>query len=305
MSTRTRVTAEVERVNYAPSGLNLLDLEVFPVSDLRRRVQRSHMLRTHRYSFHMLVLVTRGECTATIDLTSISCKPGSLVAIEPYQAHRFGAEEDWDGWMVLFRPEFLVTSRDSPDASFIGKSTRMQQLLPVHLSLQGVQRDVVEATILQMGRDAKLKVHQQTLHELLRHQLCALLLRLRTLHIDHFVQRDAMRTNLRRFRSFEQVVETKLETWRQVAQYAAFLNCSEKSLTRATMEMAGVNAKTFIASRVNLEAKRLLVHTELSVAAIAERLGFEQPTYFVKFFRREARCTPGEFRRRYRIAASS
>jgi AraC-like DNA-binding protein len=64
------------------------------------------------------------------------------------------------------------------------------------------------------------------------------------------------------------------------------------------MEVAGVRAKALITLRINLEAKRLLAHTGLSIALIGERLGFEDPTNFVKFFKREVGCAPGEFRRR-------
>jgi AraC-like DNA-binding protein len=67
------------------------------------------------------------------------------------------------------------------------------------------------------------------------------------------------------------------------------------------VEGAGVNAKSFIASRINLEAKRLLAHTVLPIAVIGEQLGFQEPTNFVKFFKREAGCTPGQFRRRQMI----
>jgi AraC-like DNA-binding protein len=93
-------------------------------------------------------------------------------------------------------------------------------------------------------------------------------------------------------------VEKTFWKWHRVADYANPLGCSEKSLARAAMEVAGVNAKAFITSRINLEAKRLLGHTALSIALIGERLGFEDPTNFVKFFKREVGCTPGEFRRR-------
>lgn len=76
------------------------------------------------------------------------------------------------------------------------------------------------------------------------------------------------------------------------------MGCSAKTLTRAAREVAGVQAKTFITRRITLEAKRLLAHGASSIALIGERLGFEDPTNFVKFFKREAGCTPGEFRRR-------
>ena len=66
-----------------------------------------------------------------------------------------------------------------------------------------------------------------------------------------------------------------------------------------------MTAKAFIAARIALEAKRLLVHTNYSVATIADKLGFDEPTNFSKFFRREARCTPAEFRRMHISEAQS
>lgn len=44
-------------------------------------------------------------------------------------------------------------------------------------------------------------------------------------------------------------------------RHNTFFGCTEKTLTRAAMSMAGVTTKAFIASHISLEAKRLLVHT--------------------------------------------
>jgi len=67
--------------------------------------------------------------------------------------------------------------------------------------------------------------------------------------------------------------------------------------------MVGVGAKTFIASRLALEAKRLLVHTEMPISAIAHQLGFDEATNFTKFFRSIEGCTPGDFRRRSDVSS--
>ena len=92
-------------------------------------------------------------------------------------------------------------------------------------------------------------------------------------------------------------MEKHFAKWHQVADYAQQLGCLEKSLTRAAMAAVGMSAKAFISSRINLEAKRLLVHTGLPVAVIAENLGFDEATNFIKFFKREVGFTPAEFRR--------
>src|ERR1700730_3594648 len=49
-----------------------------------------------------------------------------------------------------------------------------------------------------------------------------------------------------------------------------------------------------------LEAKRLLLHSELSIAEIGYELGFEDPSYFSRFIRREIETSPVELRHRIR-----
>lgn len=135
------------------------------------------------------------------------------------------------------------------------------------------------------------------MHALLRYQLYALLSRLSIFHDRQEARVETSSRVLQRFKRFQQLVEKHFAKWRRVAEYAEQLGCTEKSLTRATMVAAGMSAKAFISSRINLEAKRLLVHTDSSVTLIAESLGFEEATNFIKFFKRETGCTPAEFRR--------
>jgi AraC-like DNA-binding protein len=289
--------AGIEQLNYRASGAHSLDLEIFSVSELRQRVGPGFLRSTHQYRFYMLLCVTRGECTHMIDFRRIACKPGSLLTFQPAQAHRFGFEQEWDGWVVLFRPEFLLSSQATAPVTDLKLAAGLERV-PEHLCLQDHERRVVMGAIVQMRKDCRIEAPPEQVHALLRHQLYALLLRLTVLHGREQAQEDTTSVGLQRFRNFQRLVEKRFWQWHRVAEYADLLGCSEKSLTRAAMEVAGVKAKALITLRINLEAKRLLAHTGLSIALIGERLGFEDPTNFVKFFKREVGCAPGEFRRR-------
>ncbi len=253
------------------------------------------MRRTHRYAFHTLVCVTHGTCTQLIDFKPVPCEPGSLLMLRPGQAHTFGHQEDWDGWLILFRSEFLLP-RAAPARDL--KLAVELETFPEHLRLRHHELRSVTRAIAQMREDAALDGPAEDLHTLLRYQLYALLSRLRVVH-GQKEGHDAMSSRaLQRFRRFQQLVEQSFTKWQQVTEYAKRLGCTEKSLTRAATVAVGMSAKAFIAARVNLEAKRLLVHTDLSVTSIAEKLGFDEATNFCKFFKRETGCTPAEFRRR-------
>ena len=267
------------------------------MADLRRRGSREKVQATHRYEFHALVCVTQGVCTQIVDFKQISCSPGALIMLRPGQAHNYGCDEDWDGWNILFRPEFVLP------ASTAARDVKLAidlASLPEHIVLSSDELRTVMDSIQRMCEDTQLDAPLDDVHALLRHQLHALLARLSILHGRQRTQEPVISPALQRFKRFQQLVEERFAQWHQVADYATQLGYSEKSLARAVEAAMGMTAKAFIAARVNLEAKRLLVHTDLTIATIAGKLGFEEPTNFSKFFKREAGCTPAEFRQRQR-----
>ena len=296
---------DIQRLGYSPQPSNPLNLEVFSVSDLRGRAKEQLRL-THRYEFHTLVCVTQGKCTQMVDFKSISCEPGSLLVVRAGQAHNYGHGEDWEGWNVLFRPEFILPNATaSSTTSHDLKAALHLEKLHEHMVLSSQELSTVTGLIQQMREDTLMDASQEEVNALLRHQLHSLLARLSILQGRRQVQDSLISPALQRFRRFQQLVEQNFARWHQVADYASRLGYTEKTLARAVMTSMDMSAKVYIAARIVLEAKRLLVHTDLSVVAIAEKLGFDEPTNFSKFFKREAACTPAEFRRRQNAATQA
>ncbi len=294
--------ADIRRLSYRPRTPCQLDLEIFTVADLRQRGSKEKVRTTHRYEFHMLVCVTQGVCTQVADFKPILCAPGSLLVLRPGQAHNFGRGEDWDGWIVLFRPEFILPVSTTPRDLKLAVDL---ERLPEHIVLSSNELRTVTDSIQQMREDTQLDAPFDDVQALLRHQLHALLTRLNIRQGRQQAQEPVISPALQRFRRFQQLVEERFAQWHQLADYASQLGYTEKSLARAVAASMGMTAKAFIAARINLEAKRLLVHTDSSVATIAEKLGFEEATNFSKFFKREVGCTPAEFRRGQRTESPS
>nr|WP_295883964.1 helix-turn-helix domain-containing protein [uncultured Devosia sp.] len=286
----------MDQLAYRPSGREL-DVEVFRFSDLRRRVGRAEILALYHYSFHTLVCVTEGEVIQQLDFQPLTCSAGSLLVVRPGQVHSFGSDAGWDGWMVLFRADFLPsetqTTADLLPALGLDR-------LPDHLPLSAADFHAVSEIITRMQLDAAIDAGARDVHALLRYQLCALLLRLTILQDRQVGGADTRSLAVQRFARFRRLVEQNYAGWHQVATYAAALGCTEKSLTRAALEATGQSAKRVITARIALEAKRLLAHTDRSIYLIAEGLGFEEATNFAKFFKRETNCTPIGFRRQYK-----
>ncbi len=291
------MTMEIQRLGYQPQAPYRLDLEVFSVADLRLRA-KEELRQTHRYEFHTVVCVTQGTCTQVVDFKSITCAPGSLLVVRAGQAHNYGQGADWDGWNLLFRPEFVLpVSTTSHDLRLALDLER----LPEHMVLSGPALGKATDLFQQMHEDTLIDAPQEDVHSLLRHQLHTLLTRLSILQGRRQTQEPLVSPASQRFQRFQQLVDKRFAQWHLVADYAGQLGYTEKSLARAVAAAAGTTAKAFIAARINLEAKRLLVHLDMPVATIAEKLGFDEPTNFSKFFKREVGCTPAEFRKRQRV----
>ena len=76
------------------------------------------------------------------------------------------------------------------------------------------------------------------------------------------------------------------------------MNISTKTLYNNVMEVAHITPLQMIDNRIILESKRMLKYTGLRVTEIAYQLGFNDPSYFVKFFKKQTGCLPLEFRGR-------
>jgi AraC-like DNA-binding protein len=101
---------------------------------------------------------------------------------------------------------------------------------------------------------------------------------------------------------FKDLLETGYKIQKQVNYYAKEIIITEKRLNQATSRVLGKTPKEIIDDRIMLEAKRILAHTTETVKEIGFDLGFEEPTNFIKYFKKHSTVTPTEFREKNTLA---
>lgn len=275
------------------------------MAELRRRVGDADARGLERIDFHCLILVTAGRYAHMVDFETQVMTPGSLLFLQPGQVHRFGDLSGCDGWLLVFRSELLPSRSDtrSEARTDVGADKAVAELelmqlaeeQRTHLRLSAAARLAVTEAFERMADDARHSP-SRALNRLLRSQVQSLLLRLQLEGAPSTADDRVEPAILHRYRRYRAAVERNFARWHGVAPYAARLGCSEKSLTRAALLVTDRSAKSVLTERLVLEARRLLAHTLLPVAAIGDQLGFAEATNFVKFFRRETGLTPGAFR---------
>jgi AraC-like DNA-binding protein len=91
---------------------------------------------------------------------------------------------------------------------------------------------------------------------------------------------------------FQQFVNQHFLTRKTVEAYAELLTVSPNYLSQTIKVTMGKTARRVIAERILLEAKNLLAYTNLSIAEIADYLGYTEPTHFTRFFRTSLGLSP-------------
>lgn len=97
-------------------------------------------------------------------------------------------------------------------------------------------------------------------------------------------------------RKFSQLVEKHFFEFHSVSDYALMLNITPKNLNRKIISLKKRSPNQIIKARIILEAKRLLAHTDLSIKEIAYSIGYNDISYFNRFFKVHTDSTPQNFR---------
>ncbi|MER6975655.1 AraC family transcriptional regulator [Streptomyces carpinensis] len=271
-------------------------MEVWDFPRLAERAVRHgvDLYQPLRAEFHHLITVRSGWLRTWLDGAEHVVGPGAWLWIRPGQVYRFRSDIGGaEGTVLLFTPGFL-------DAATL-TAAHFDPPYPDHPFVPDRPEDMaaLQAT-LGLLQDAYRRIGALPLDShitLVRHLLAALVLRLGHLQDRSHTRGQAADDT---FHRFHQVVERDFAAARRVEDYAAALGYSARTLTRACLAATGRTAKQYLDDRVALEAKRLLVHTDLAPAQVADRLGFTSATVFTKFFRRCTGETPSAFRVRAR-----
>jgi len=104
-------------------------------------------------------------------------------------------------------------------------------------------------------------------------------------------------------RYFNRLVENNFLRHHDVTSYANMLNITAKALNKRVTKYSQLTPHDIIKKRIILEAKRLLVHTSLTVKEIAYKLGYEDPSYFIRFFSKQVQRAPQCFRMNFQTVS--
>lgn len=244
----------------------------------------------HRHTFHEIVHVTGGTGRHVVDLTGFALNPPNLCFVAPGQVHHWEDVTGLEGSVILFTDDFLL-DHPADRRTLRGLGRRCW------LDLGGVEADRTARLVAEL--DGEYRAGADGFQSVLRALLHVLVVRAARLPAHHPAPGpSAPRTRPGTVAAkFVGLLATPEGSVRSVRACARQLGVSESYLSEAVKDATGRTPGELIRQARVHEAKRLLLRTELSVRQIADRVGFGDPAYFCRFFRRETGASPGDFRR--------
>jgi AraC-like DNA-binding protein len=242
--------------------------------------------RPVRASCHLIMLVSAGQGSHALDFTTFPCRPGTLLWGRPGQVHHFGRQRGLDATLVGFAPAMLP---EMPELAAL-RHLVDDPFAPTCWQPTGEDEEAIMADVAQISVDRARYGADRLGGALLAHELAVLLVRIAAL-----APQPVRGTSAELLAELRGLLEGDV-VHKRVEEYAEKLECSVRTLTRASLAITGRSAKQLVDERIALEAKRLLATSDRPVAEVGRALGFDEPTNFGRFFMREVGQTPGGFR---------
>jgi AraC family transcriptional activator of pobA len=248
---------------------------------------------------YQVVCVTDGAARVSLDGAVREVRGPAVIAIPPGVVHAFRFAPDTDGQVLTFSARWLVEG-DTEDAGAAFRSLFHEPRIlildpaaPATSRLQGLLDELAAEFRAPAGPDSPVTGWLAR----------AVVWRLARIGESPQGGSGSAHRHHALFTRFRLLVEAHyLEHW-PVTRYAQALNLTVERLNRLCRAQSGTRASALMHERLAREACRRLVYIVAPVSRIAFELGFDDPAYFCRFFKRHTGATPRAYRRARAAAA--
>jgi AraC family transcriptional activator of pobA len=245
----------------------------------------------HRHDYHELIFVAEGRGEQLIDGCRVPVEAPTLSVIGRGQVHQFAQAEDLRGAVLQFTDAVLHGGSERIASGWLlaGRGGRTigvpekacDRLTPLFRALA----EEIDREPDPYGADV------------VRHIISTILLWTeRWYDAQRGERQGADDGDVQLLRRFTEQLERDFAAHHDARHYADALALPGPALARTLTRITGRTTKELVTERVMVEAARLLRYTDLTVGEIAYRVGFEDPLYFSRAFKRHSGRSPQAYR---------
>ncbi|HYQ49272.1 MAG TPA: helix-turn-helix domain-containing protein [Pseudomonas sp.] len=271
--------------NQAWPGTDLLHCESIPA---RSRLHHWEIKPHQHAELFQLLYVQRGQAEVEIEGVRSAIFEAAIQVVPPLTVHGFRFSADIQGHVLTFGTALVAD---------------LEQRLGTPLGV------LSQAACYPLGRDrVRLRSLIDTLQQeyqgnapgraaLLEALVTALLVWISRCQQQGQAPRNRDERDRQLLGQYLRLVERHYREHLSVEDFAARLKVPSLQLNQLCRAWCGQSALQVVHQRLLLEARRNLVYTRMSIGQLSDSLGFSDPTYFARFFKRLSGQTPNGYRR--------
>lgn len=245
------------------------------------------------HGLHQIVWLRSGPVSALLDESRSEAEGPLAIAIPPSVAHAFRFSPRTDGLVLTLDARRVLEGAEGEDRSLgaaLAHLFAQPRVLPVPVHEAERLHQLMASLHLEARHDEGSPVPTW-----LARSVVWRLAQLARRDADG-PPREAGREAL--YTRWVVLLEAHYQAHWPVTRYAERLGLSTERLNRLVRAETGRNAQALLHERLLREACRRLVHVAAPVSRIGFELGFEDPAYFCRFFKRHAGVGPKAYRER-------
>jgi AraC-like DNA-binding protein len=247
----------------------------------------------HRHDFFFILALEKGKGDHEIDFTRYDVGDRSVFFMRPGQVHHLKLKAGSTGYLIGFQYDFY-NPHDKISSGLLREASKKNHCR-VDSSRFGKLYNILTDIFLEYTRK------QERYPDVIKANLSVFFIELVRSRKSNDSRTDSKSPYAQeRFDKFIELLETHIVSQKKVSDYAGMLNLSVYQLNAITKRSVGKTCSNVIDEYIILESKRHLLATSSQVNQIAYHLGYEDVSYFIRFFKKHTGHTPDAFRNNLR-----
>jgi len=271
--------------------LNSVQTSIFEIGLLKEKCDLSQVqIPPHRHDYYHIMFIKNGRGQHTIDFKTYDIQPNSIFFVSPGQVHSLTIDSDAEGYVISFNSSFYLLKDNFEKLIDFPFFHSINNAPYVYLNsdqgkIQTLWEDIYE----------EFNPKEKHGNKVLRALLELLLIRISSTYSKPIIE-DKPTYLTYQIRKLETLVDLHFKTHRVLNDYAELMHISSTHLNSICKKALNKTVKNLIHERQLIEAKRLLLFTNNSIAEIAYELGFTDKSYFMRFFKKQTSVTADTYR---------
>lgn len=269
----------------------------FYADTISTHLKKHHFVTTpHKHDFYLVVLFTKGSGVHEIDFSTYPISPGSLFLMQPGQTHTWKLSKDIEGFIFFHTREFY-------DSEFTHQRLKDYPFFASIYNSSLFNSKIKQSTILSVFDQIVKESNENNPHKFRKLLSLVNLLYIELSRLHSGASPVKSENYLSKLTHFEDLLSRHYKTVKQPVEYAGFMNITERHLNRITKTSLNKTPSDLILDKIILEAKRILINSNLSITQVAESLGYFDNSYFSRLFKKKTGQSPRQFMLRYKTIA--